>query len=94
MTGSSRVVLSVPRLVLRRVVPPLLPHARISCLPTVFSIRGVASERRDFVFNDFRTKNGANEGQDVALTGVSVPSSLDSGGVHGGVIYPHYLESL
>ena len=30
-------------------------------------------------FTDFRTENGSIQGQNLALTGLFVPSSLDSG---------------
>ena len=42
-----------------------------------------AGERRVDNFNgfkDFRTENGSSQGQNLALTGLFVPSSLDSGG--------------
>jgi len=30
-------------------------------------------------FEDFRTENGSSQGQNLALTGLFVPSSIDSG---------------
>jgi len=33
-----------------------------------------------FFLNDFHTENGSSQGQDLALTGLFVPRSLDSGG--------------
>ena len=41
----------------------------------------LSSERGGNVnyFEDFRTENGSSQGQDLALTGLGVPFSLDSG---------------
>jgi len=33
-------------------------------------------------YKDFRTENGSSQGQNLALTGLCVPSSLDSGWLH------------
>jgi len=51
-----------------------------------------ASERRGINLNgfkDFRTDNGSSQGQNLALNGLFVPSSHDSGTVHGPPVVPN-----
>jgi len=50
---------------------------------------GSNGERRENTLNsfkDFRTEKGSSQGRNLALTGVCVPSLLDSGGVIGTVL--------
>ena len=45
-------------------------------------VQGAAAERKRNTLNgfqDFRTGHGPSQGQNLALTGLHVPSSLDSG---------------
>jgi len=60
----------------RRCRPPCLSRTNtLSLLPPGNNLTGV---------NDFRTENGSSQGQNLALTGLCVPSSFDGIGGGGG----------
>jgi len=45
------------------------------------------------VFKDFRTENGSSQGQNLAVTVLHVPSSLDSGPLRrGGAAAPRFTS--